>query len=103
LLNLLLRPPPEPGRRCRISAVETRPVRARSSLSRKVTGAVRSSGSRRMRDPVTTIASPSCDCCSTTLSLWTASVVWADAGVIAAINPDASAKDAQPKRKFFFI
>jgi len=56
LLFRVFRPPPEIGKRCSTSAVDERPVRSIAARSRKVIGAGRLSGSRRMRLPVTTIS-----------------------------------------------
>jgi hypothetical protein len=54
---LELSPPDEAGSRCNTSAIEDRPVRAIALSSMVTTGEGWSSGSRRMRDPVTTMSS----------------------------------------------
>ncbi|MET0905759.1 MAG: hypothetical protein ABWY10_06740 [Tardiphaga sp.] len=59
LLNLVLRPPELLGRRCRTSAIDDRPVLAMAAWSTVMTGEGLSSGSRRMRDPVTTTSAES--------------------------------------------
>jgi hypothetical protein len=99
LLNRLLSAPPELGRRWRTSAVEVRPVRSMSARSTKVTGWSWESGSRRIREPVMTMASPA-------WVSWAAAVGalglgwsgWPTGGWAQAEEPAASARVAAPER-----